>query len=157
MKIEMDSLRKSFVLVTGISIFITSLSFASLGQRENSIKRDGLEIHARISERFSQSLYQVYTLTSDMNEVRQYLDNQGIVFAVTWRGINHPDLSKLLGEFFRGYAAADAEVSGSRDQPIKRINTEEIVVEKGGHMGAVRGKAYLSKSVPAGVEIDSLN
>jgi hypothetical protein len=143
--------------LTFVLVIFSSISFASLGQNMSSIQVDARGIRAKIKKLSSQKLFQVYLMTCEMNEIRQYVDHQGVVFAVTWRGLNHPDLSNLLGDFFKDYSAADAEVSGSRAQSVKRISTEQFVVEKSGHMGALRGKAYLPSSVPAGVRIDSLN
>jgi len=152
-----------------LSFLVASSSFASLGQGLSSIQANAKEIHAKLhksssrnfqgaqSPRLSESNeVQTYSLTSEMNEVQQHLDPQGIVFAITWQGLNHPDLSRLLGSYFKDYSVADAEVKGSRGQSLKRIATSQLVVEKGGHMGAVHGIAYLVNSVPPGVEIDQL-
>ncbi len=147
-------------------------SWATLGQSVKSVEINSRDLHAKTlkpsQEKLSHNklshdklshdkLYQVYVLTSEMNEVRQYLDPQGIVFAVTWRGLNHPDLSKLLGDFFKDYYAADEQISSSRGQLSKRIRTEQIVVETSGHMGTVRGRAYLVRSIPKGLSIESLS
>lgn len=102
-----------------------------------------------------------YTVTesTDSNKIfiRQYVDSEGLVFAVAWRGPIVPDLESLLGSY-----AAEFKTSVSNQGKLKgrrrlRVDTGHIVVEGGGRQRDQSGRAYISSSLPVGFNLKDLN
>lgn len=86
--------------------------------------------------------------------VNEYLSSNGTVFAVSWRGPRPPDLAQLLGSYFAEFQTAAASPHPQRRHLF--IQTENLVVETGGHMRDLRGRAYLPTLLPPGVSADEI-
>jgi hypothetical protein len=82
-------------------------------------------------------------------EVREYANAQGIVFAVSWNGPFLLDLRSLLGSHF---AALEQHSAGAGRASAVSIQTPELTLLSGGRMGAFRGRAWLPRQLPAGVD-----
>ena len=93
--------------------------------------------------------YNTHTFSTDAGvHVIEYLNPDGVVFAVTWSGPVKPDLQLLLGSYFGRYINAVAEKHAGR-RPF-RLSDTDLIVESGGHMRAFNGRAYLPALLPAG-------
>ena len=101
--------------------------------------------------------YSVHEIQLSGRSIREYLSSNGIVFAVTWRGVSQPDLSVLLGSYFPEYKAATAQLRNQRRGTPQVIRSKKVVVEKSGHMRDVRGKAYLPEFVPVGFDVAEID
>jgi hypothetical protein len=88
--------------------------------------------------------------------LNEYLDQNGFVFAVTWRGFVKPDLSDTLGSYYAGYQKIDdlRERAFSR-APVK-TETSDIVVLSEGHPRDWQGHAYVVSRVPSDFNLGSL-
>lgn len=86
--------------------------------------------------------------------VREYATPEGLVFAVAWRGPVLPDLSVLLGDYFKTFTAAtdQARFAGRRGAPVS-IEGDGLVIRSNGRMRNFFGHAYASDLIPAGVNI----
>ncbi|MFX1764364.1 DUF2844 domain-containing protein [Paraburkholderia sp. A1RI-2L] len=101
-----------------------------------------------------------WTVTTTMLEndtvIHEYLDASGTVFAVSWRGPRIGSLDALLGNYFpawqKGLAAAQSARRGGYG-PVA-MHQPDLVVETGGHMGALTGRAWLPKTLPQGFNVD---
>jgi hypothetical protein len=76
----------------------------------------------------------------------------GPVFAVSWRGQAHPDLSKLLGSYWPEVQQAFSSQRPPSRRPYNRYTTANVVVEKAGVMGNLSGRAYIPSMLPPGVD-----
>jgi hypothetical protein len=125
-------------------------AWAALGGNAASVDADAATLKGEIHTTPLQS-YDVHEITdSNGMRIREYLSRGGIVFAVTWAGPVTPDLPRLLGSHFTAYAdALSAQPRTSRRS--LRVATADIVVESGGHMRAIAGRAYLPAALPVGV------
>ncbi|MFM0737723.1 DUF2844 domain-containing protein [Paraburkholderia xenovorans] len=94
--------------------------------------------------------------TRDANGVtiREYALPSNLVFAVTWNGPIRPDMSTLLGTYFRNYVDAGKR-SGRGTGPLFGDNGE-LRVESAGRLGHFFGTAYLPRLMPAGVRPSDL-
>ena len=83
--------------------------------------------------------------------VREYAAPSGTVFAVTWSGPTRPDMKQLLGDYFGRFV-------GERDHPRGplRVDQSDVVIQSGGHMGSLHGRAWVRSLVPQGVDADAL-
>ncbi|PWU17871.1 MAG: hypothetical protein C5B49_08125 [Bdellovibrio sp.] len=89
--------------------------------------------------------------------VKEYAGTDGVVFAVSWRGLARPDLSDLLGDYYSEYSNAEKE---QKTQPRRRsaasITTPQIIVKHFGHMRDIRGLAYIKDRIPSSVRVEEL-
>lgn len=100
----------------------------------------------------SPSSYQVFeSARAGGVVVREYVDPSGTVFAVTWRGPTRPDMKQLLGDYFGRFVSERAHPRG----PL-RVDQSDVVIQSGGHMGALHGRAWVRNLVPQGVDADAL-
>jgi len=129
-----------------------SPGLAILGQDVSSIRDD--QAHLNASERVVVSqLYSVHEMkTATGTTIREYVSTAGTVFAVSWHGFP-PDLRQLLGEHFDEYMAA---ASGTRRGRGVHIETDDLVLESGGHMRYSVGRAFLNRKLPSGVSRDEI-
>lgn len=97
------------------------------------------------------------TLLETGTTVLEYATPTGVVFALTWQGPVLPDLSVLLGHYFKTFKTQtdQARAAGQRGAPV-RIATDGLVVSSSGRMRNFFGYAYAPTLVPAGVNIQDV-
>lgn len=102
--------------------------------------------------------FSVHELTTPDLVVREYISGQGKVFGVSWTGRRSPDLPVLFGSYFEQYEAASAERNARRSplRGVTQVETSDLVVETGGPMGAIWGRAYLPNFLPPGVTKEAI-
>jgi hypothetical protein len=144
------------------------LAFATLGESAQSIAADQRILGGQVQtigqqqfeaeERLQPSSPNSYTVdqisTPAGVTVNEYLSASGTVFAVSWRGPRPPDLSQLLGSYFTEYQTAAAEPHRQRRHLV--LKTQELVVETGGHMRDLRGRAYIPSLLPPNVSTEEI-
>jgi uncharacterized protein DUF2844 len=89
--------------------------------------------------------------------VREFVAPSGAVFAVAWHGPFVPNLQQLLGSYFP--ALTEAAQAHRPRGPAHRglvLRTSALVVEAGGHMRALFGRAYIPELVPPGMDLSEL-
>lgn len=101
---------------------------AGLGERAESMAEDRKALGAEAREPVAHERYSVERMQSPANEVREFVSPAGIVFAVAWDGISHPDLSRLLGAYALEYRRAAAK-PGAIGRRGRRVRTDGLVVE----------------------------
>lgn len=143
----------SALSVVALQLLWALPSFATLGQDVSSIRDD--QSHLRASETIiTRQLYSVHEMqTPAGTTIRQYVSPAGSVFGISWRGFP-PDLRQLLGEHFDEYMAATSQ-SSHRGRGV-HIETDDLVVESGGHMRYSVGRAFLRSKLPSGVSRDEI-
>lgn len=145
----------SLVILIGGSAVFCSNATAALGEKETSIETDRQALSANTTS--GTHLYPGYTvreITSDSVVVREYLNKDGVVFGLAWKGINTPDLSALLGKYYGEYQESFSR-RGTRPHSRGGHNTfkgSHVVVERSGHMRAVKGRAYVPELLPSGLK-----
>ena len=82
--------------------------------------------------------------------VREFVNADGQVFAVTWNGPGKPDLRTLLGPSF-ATLQADGAASGQAMHALRRppqVNRPDLQIQTGGHMGWFHGVALIPSLAP---------
>ena len=141
---------------TLLASLFASRAYASVSGARDSVLADAASLRALAREDRGPSGTTVWTLETDSVIVREYLSASGLVFAVTWAGLVHPDLGTLLGPHARAWRAALQSSAPARWRRSHRLATEHVVVETWGHMRRLQGRAYTPALVPSGVVIDEL-
>ncbi|HEV2396654.1 MAG TPA: DUF2844 domain-containing protein [Candidatus Sulfotelmatobacter sp.] len=137
-------------------ILAAAPSFGSLGDDVSSVRSDQAHINAslRTSQTSAYSVDELQTPTGTV--IREFASPAGRIFAVSWQGSSLPDLQQLLGAHFEDFQRA---VKAQNRRPVGGplyVQQNGLVVEIGGHMRSIRGRAYLPDEVPAGVRVEDL-
>jgi len=147
------------LLVFGLSaaIFATAhRSLAMLGESTDSVTSDREALSSARSAITVRNGYTVHEIASDSATVREYVSPSGIVFAIAWNGLVHPDLTHLLGSYSGEYQRTLKQTPRQPDRRRLRVKTEGLVVEKWGHMRNLQGRAYAPALIPSGVNVDEI-
>lgn len=100
--------------------------------------------------------YRVSESTLDTGTVvREYVSNQGLVFAVSWSGPRMPDLESLLGQHFATMRAENSKFPRAGRSQV-RIERPDVSIVVSGHMRAFEGKAWVQKDFPAGFSVNDI-
>jgi hypothetical protein len=86
--------------------------------------------------------------------VNEYVSSSGTVFAVSWHGPRPPDLSQLLGSYYPQYQAAATAPHRQRGSLV--VKTDQLVIETGGHMRDLHGRAYIPSLLPPDVSTEEI-
>jgi len=129
---------------------------AALGEPADSVAKDSRALAAVRHATVTHNAYTVQEITTESATIREYITSSGIVFAVAWNGISHPDLTLLLGSFVGDFQQAQQKMARQRGQRQSRVKGDRVVVEKWGHMRNLQGRAYLPELLPAGVTVDEI-
>jgi hypothetical protein len=140
----------------GISPMSVQSARASLGGDAASVRSDANQLQGVVQSTLLQQ-YEIQEITTDSGmRVREFLNRDGSVFAVSWSGPVMPDLQRLLGENFESFAKGVAALQHPGLKRALRIASSELVVESGGHLRAYTGRAYLPALIPTGTSIADL-
>jgi hypothetical protein len=135
----------------GMGALWTGSARAALGSDAASVLADGASMQVDVRSEVRPQ-YEVLTMSTVAGiSVREYLNRDGIVFAVNWRGPVPADLQQLLGAHFATYAAAVAAVEHPGIHRSLRLESSGLIVELGGHLRAYSGRAYLAALIPSGL------
>jgi hypothetical protein len=94
---------------------------------------------------------------SDGGSIRQFVNAQGIVYAVAWSTRLKPDFAQMLGRYaaeFDAGAAAAASSPGLKHSAV--VDRGDLVVHAAGRLNAFVGRAWLKSQVPPGVNPDAI-
>lgn len=138
-------------LVTGIRP-----ALATLGQKADSVARDRRALAATQKTTEKRVGYSVQELALDSTTVREFINSAGVVFAIAWSGMTHPDFDTILGAYASEFWTAKQARPRKHGQKRLKIQSDRVVVETWGHMRNLQGRAYLPALVPEGVAIDEI-
>lgn len=155
----MKKLRYIFRLKYGflIGIFcIAPMAEAGLGEFADSINADLPSSSAVRNRAETRDHYTIEKLQSKSAAIREFVNSDGIVFGVTWKGSTPPNLNKLLGSYFKEYQRTMSQISQKPGRGSRKIKSSELVVEHWGHMRSYQGRAYVTSLIPSGVSLDEI-
>jgi hypothetical protein len=129
---------------------------ATLGEGADSVAKDRRALSATKRATTTRANYTVQEVVSDAVTVREYLTPDGIVFAVAWNGLAHPDLATLLGSYTKEYQDAKQQAVRRHGHKQSQVKSGNVVVETWGHMRNLQGRAYVPALVPGGVNLEDI-
>lgn len=143
--------RNALYFLVLATLLFPCVSHAELGGNAASILSEQKEFSSQLSNS-QQSGATIYTQTLPSGIIiQEYLSSNGTIFAVTWTGAALPNLQVLLGNYFKDYLAAIKQSRG-----VISINSDSLVIQSAGMMGAFQGFALLPKQAPAGFTPNNL-
>lgn len=123
-------------------------SFAILGERAGPNVKSLSAMRTFITK----NSVRYFSSTEKATTIREYLDENGFVYAISWQGPRTPNLNVLLGRFYGEYAIASAmtpRIRGHRNS--RAVASANIEIRFFGHMRDFRGVAYIKGQLPANV------
>jgi hypothetical protein len=150
-------MKKTFLLLWLI-IGLSPVALAGLGGGVDSFQDHFTNTSIRHASAASASStpvnYSVHQIIDNSgNLITEYVNADGIVFALTWQGSFKPDLHQLLGDYFKTYVAVEGASSGRQS---KMIQQSQVVVVSEGRLRNFHGKAYIPRLVPSNFSPDTL-
>jgi len=127
-------------------IFHSFSSFAYLGET-SLVKKSNSSLSRTQS-------YSVLTTEENGITIKEYLNSSGQVFAVSWKGITHPDLQPIFGEYYTEFEKI--KTNEHRGMHHYSVRSEKLVVEKSGRMRNVSGHAFVPDLLPQGFNTNEL-
>lgn len=150
-------MKTNIVVCTCIMIMLLPVEFiwATLGEAvllKNSVLDAGsVSQKTGVGEK-----YTTYEYQQNGNTVKEFASVEGVVFAVSWRGISKPDLKALFGAYLEEYFEALNEVPKQYGHKTVSMKTTKMVIRRGGRMRDQRGFVYVPSLVPEGVNVEQL-
>ena len=139
-----------------IAALIPHVASATLGQPEITVQTDVELAHATIKSSEDRTAYRVHEIQMPSGTVlREFVAPNGNVFAVAWQGPTRPDLRQVLGQYFGAFGSTPR--SKFSDRRHVQIQQGDLVLQSGGHMRALSGRAYLQSAIPSGVNLGDLH
>ena len=148
------------LIAMGIAIAALAPLFpacASLGGDMTSVRDDQLKMQGTLRTTNNNS-YNVHEIQADGGVVvRENVSLSGNVFGVAWQGRSHPDLHQVLGAYYDQYVqAVQAQRAQRHGHGPLLIQLPGLVVQMGGHMRALTGRAYIPQGVPVGIHPEEI-
>jgi len=153
-------MKNKLTCLVATSLVATSPAWAALGGEPSYAGvRNAPDVRVMVAGKAATAPYTVNTTTlANGAVIREYLDAKGVVFAVSWRGPRVDSLETLLGKYFPTWQKALSSAHSARGGgygPVS-LREDDLVVESGGHMGALRGRAWLPHALPQDVSADQI-
>ena len=151
-----DLKRAALGVAVLIAAVLPQVASATLGQPEITVQTDVELAHASIKSSEDRTGYRVHEIQLPSGTVmREFVAPNGNVFAVAWQGPTRPDLRQALGQYFDAFGSAPR--SKFSDRRHVQIEQGDLIVQSGGHMRALSGRAYLKSAIPSGVNLGDVH
>lgn len=143
-------------LLLAAQLLIIDPAGATLGEQADSVSSDQRRLGGYRAAKTTAKGYEVEEIRSDATTVREYVSPDGVVFALAWNGLVHPDLAPLLGSYASEYQQALKKTPRKPGRQALQVTSTRVVVEKWGHMRNLQGRAYAPSLVPPGVNVNEI-
>ena len=139
-----------------LAFFLVQQAYATLGESTDSIATNKKTLSAVRSSTRTSSKYSIHEFQSETITVREYVSPSGIVFGIAWNGLTYPDLTPLLGSYASEHQKAASHIKRQPEHKYVKVESDNVVVEKWGHMRNLQGRAYAPALIPQGVTTDEI-
>jgi hypothetical protein len=146
-------------------MLFSHLAFAVLGEKVSSFEKvqkqypssSKIEKQEKLLSSGDKLHWTVYEIDHQGTEIREYANADGKIFAVSWRGLKRPDLSLLLGSYYKEFSQAEKKALKQRKtRSSQSLESPRLIARKSGHMRDLRGMVYLKELWPAGLNEEDL-
>jgi len=141
------------VAIAAFAILLSASSFAALGGDVNSVLADQAQMKAqrRVTQMTAYSIHEMQSQAG--TTVREFVSPEGKVFGVAWQGQSLPNFQQVLGSYYDQFIKSAPR---QRKHGPVTIQMPGLVVQSGGHMRALTGRAYVPEMMPSGVKVDEI-
>jgi hypothetical protein len=148
----------SLLICLGLAFafLLVQQAYATLGESADSIATNEKTLSAVRSSTITSSKYSVHVFQTETITVREYVSPSGIVFGIAWNGLTYPDLTPLLGSYASEHQKAASHIKRQPGRKYVKVESDNVVVEKWGHMRNLQGRAYAPALIPQGVSTDEI-
>ncbi len=148
---QLASMKNSLFRLSLCAVLLLQIApcFAELG---GTAAKEAVQIQAAIPGNPA-TLTVVQVKLPSGTQIREYLNVDGVVVAVSWQGATLPNLKQLLGSSFDSFVQRPAQSGNHRNASMI---SDDLVVQSHGQLRAFHGKAYLPKLLPAGFDINQI-
>lgn len=144
--------------ILGVFLLLApAVALATLGEARGSVDADRRALGGERLPASARTAFSVETFDLHGTTVREYVRPDGVVFAVAWEGLTHPDLDTLLGPHAAAWRAARAAAPPAASRAHRRIDAGDVVVETWGHMRHLHGRAFERALIPPEASEDELD
>lgn len=134
-----------------------SLSWAVLGGDLGTVQGDQLRLRASRTVSGAANGASVHEIRlADGSSMRQFVNANGIVFAVAWSTRLKPDFAQMLGRYVTDFDAANEAPRAPGIARSAIVDRGDLVVHSAGRLNAFVGKAWIKSQVPAGASPDAI-
>jgi Protein of unknown function (DUF2844) len=144
------------LLASLVAAIVCAPALAALGGDAASVETDRLHLKGsvRVAPTVDYVMHEIQTPAGIT--VREYLSEDGKVFALSWRGPGIPDLRQMLGGYYSEFAQQAASVTQHNHHHLT-VQTAHVVVESSGHTRAFFGRAWAPALLPSNFSLSTLN
>jgi len=141
------------LLAVALCMMATVSSFAALGGDVNSVQADQADMKAqrRVTQAAAYTIHEMQAPSG--NVLREFVSPEGKVFGVAWQGQTLPNFQQVLGPYYSQFASSAPH---RRTHGPVTIQQPGLVVQSGGHMRALTGRAYVPEMIPSGVKVEEI-
>ena len=147
----------NFIFAIFLTLFTLTSQAKMLGEKSNvdTLKAQNLSANTQVKN------YLVNEEPYPGGTKKEYMTYDGTVFAVTWSGRRHLDKTLVLGQYETNMNQAIsshefyAKSSRLKKRSVKLVS-DDLVYEAGGHMGALKGRAYIKSLIPSYIDLNDI-
>lgn len=159
-------MRRAFTLMFMLSLLQGALAWAALGSAPSDFgspvtqtRMAARSLAATTTTTTTADTTAVYTVSQSTLDsgtiVREYMDSNSVVFAVSWKGPTLPDLRTLLGDKFTVMTSNAAKRPKAGHSQLA-VDQSDLVIISNGHMRAYAGQAWIPSALPAGFDTSTI-
>ena len=137
-------------------LFVGTTAFATLGESEASIDSDATALHGTHLTTSVNGQIRARQLKTTKAVIKQYTNASGQVYALSWQGVKHPDLSVLMGAYFPEYSSALKARGSSSLRRNSTVTTSQAVIHLSGVPRHMSGLVYVPALLPSEVKTGDL-
>lgn len=146
-------MKKILILLIGLIFFQNAFAIQGLGDVfQQQTTNNNLIKSLKMQNNYQTFLnYSVSITIENGTTIQEFINNNGLIFAVNWSGQMMPNLKELLGQY----------QSNSQNNSIKGLHSSlytdaNLVVYKTGNMRLNQGVAYVKDLLPINFNLNNL-
>ena len=134
-----------------------------LGQRTSasgavnkSVTVPGQKIQLKAMTSSLGSSYSVKTVTDEARTMKEFINSDGVVFAVSWDGYGRPDFAEIFGTYYADYQMQLKTRNRAIGRNVVATGDSQFVITNISRGPVMMGLAYVPGLLPAGVAAEDL-
>jgi hypothetical protein len=155
-RLIMNATLRWMIALTAMLLTGQGLCASAMGVCAGSVEQDRKVMAAVQASGAAHDGFTVEEVHFGTAVMREYIAPTGVVFAIDWKGMIHPDVTQLLGSVTEAYLGDLLRVPAQPKRRKVGVEADEIVLQKWGQPGEPHGRAYVPDLAPQGVKVDRM-